>query len=259
MLRHAREIRESLRRARTAYDPRVTRYLTDDAIARYREQGFLELGALLDPADCKALCAEEERFRPPPAPDYPGLRVAVQLCDRSEPVRRIATRGPQIAPVVQLLGPDVCLTHVQYVTKLPDPKPETSDIPWHQDSGYGELQPADEDVTVFFALTDMDERNGCLQVSPGSHRLGLQAHGPSAAHRYLQETAVTGSRVSVPLRAGEALAFSGLLLHGSGPNRSDAPRRVFYTRYCTPRVRMMSEGGRPVLDDPQSWMVAGEA
>jgi hypothetical protein len=30
-------------------------------------------------------------------------------------------------------------------------------------------------------------------------------------------------------------------------------------RYCTPDVRMMSEGGRPVLDDPHSWMVAGEA
>lgn len=233
--------------------------ISADEVARYREQGFALLGPVLDPASCKGLLDDEARFRLPPAPGYPGLRVAVQLCDRSEPVRRVATQGAHIPQVVRLLGPDVCLTHVQYVTKLPDANPDTSGIPWHQDSGYGELAPHDEDLTVFFALTDMDEHNGCLQLSPGSHASGLLEHGPSASNRYLQEAAVSGERVAVPLRAGQALAFSGLLLHGSGPNHGSEPRVAFYTRYCTPRVRMRSEGGRRVLDDPHSWMVAGEA
>ena len=61
---------------------------------------------------------------------------------------------------------------------------KNGDIPWHQDSGYGELDPP-EDLTVFIALTDMDER--------------------------------------------------------------------------VPWVRMMSDDGRPVLDDPHAWMIAGEA
>jgi ectoine hydroxylase-related dioxygenase (phytanoyl-CoA dioxygenase family) len=65
--------------------------------------------------------------------------------------------------------------------------------------------------------------------------------------------------VCVPLRAGEAVAFTGLTVHGSGPNRSDRPRTGFYVRYCEPHVRMLSEGGRPVLEDGHSWMVAGSA
>lgn len=32
-----------------------------------------------------------------------------------------------------------------------------------------------------------------------------------------------------------------------------------FVRYCDPHVKMVSEGGRAVLDDPHSWMVAGEA
>jgi len=32
-----------------------------------------------------------------------------------------------------------------------------------------------------------------------------------------------------------------------------------YARYCEPHARLIDEGGRAVLDDPHSWMVAGEA
>lgn len=50
-----------------------------------------------------------------------------------------------------------------------------------------------------------------------------------------------------------------MLLHGSGPNRSDRPRVGMHARYCHPSVRMVTEGGRPVLADAHSWMVLGEA
>ena len=232
-----------------------------DMDCTYAEQGFVLLGRLLGDADLDALRAEEQRFRPKwgyGKADNRTLRVVAQLCARSEPVRRIATGGPQIATAVSLIGPAVCLTHVQFITKLPDREDTHSDIPWHQDSGYGQLDPA-TDLTVFVALTDMTEQNGCLQVVPGSHRGGLLAHATSAVNPVLRESPRAGDALAVPLRAGEALAFSGLLVHGSGPNHGSAPRVAFYVRYCAPWVRMLSEGGRPVLDDPHSWMVAGEA
>jgi ectoine hydroxylase-related dioxygenase (phytanoyl-CoA dioxygenase family) len=65
--------------------------------------------------------------------------------------------------------------------------------------------------------------------------------------------------VTLELAAGEAVAFSGLLLHGSGDNVTDAERVALFARYCVPTARMMTEGGRPVLDDGHSWMVRGEA
>lgn len=235
--------------------------LSPDAIARYREEGWLALGRVLDDAELAALRAEEERFRLRHA--YGGERnqtlfVNVQLCARSEPVRRFCTQGAQLGAVVQLLGPNVCFTHQQFVTKAPDTGEQRSDIPMHQDDGYGRLDPP-LDLTLWVALVDTDETNGCLWIVPGSHRLGLLPHDAAGVNPVLREARTAAPAVAVPMRAGEGVAFSGLTLHGSGPNRSAAPRPGLFVRYCDPHVTMGSEGGRRVLDDPHSWMVAGEA
>ena len=235
--------------------------LDDSALRRYRDEGYVRLGPIVSEAERHALLAEESRFRPRlgyGTRENRTLLVSMQLCHRSEAVRRTCTAGRHVPLVVQLLGPNVCLTHTQFLTKLPDGAETRSDIPWHQDNGYGRLEPM-TDVTVWLALTDADERNGGLWIVPGSHRRGLLEHGAAGVNPLLRESAVEGDAVAVPLRAGEAVAFSGLTVHGSGPNRSERPRTGFYARYCEPGVRMMSENGRPVLEDPHSWMVAGEA
>ncbi len=240
----------------------MTSPLTPAQIERYREDGYLELGRVLTDEDVAQLLHEEERFRPQRgfgARDNRTLLVSVQHCDRSAVVRRICIDGQHVAHVVQLLGPDVCLTHNQFLTKLPDDADTHSDIPVHQDSGYGRLEPPD-DITVWFALTDTTIANGCLRVAPGSHKRGLVEHGTADVNPVLREAPTAEPLVSVELAAGEAIAFTGLTLHGSGPNLTDIPRTAFYVRYCAPHVRMMDvEGGRSVLDDPQSWMVAGES
>jgi phytanoyl-CoA hydroxylase len=94
---------------------------------------------------------------------------------------------------------------------------------------------------------------------PGSHRLGLLDHDRADANPLLRKSEVGGEAIAVPLRADEAVVFGGLTVHGSGPNRTDLTRTGFYVRYCEPHARMMSEGGKPVLEDAHSWMVAGRA
>ena len=230
-------------------------------VASYREQGWLRLGRVVDDAELAALRAEEERFRLRHAyggPQNQTLFVNAQLCRRSEPIRRFCTAGAHLPAVVQLLGPNVCFTHQQFVTKLPDGDTQHSDIPMHQDDGYGRLEPP-IDLTLWVALVDTDERNGCLWLVPRSHESGLVEHGRAALNPVLREARVEARAIAVPMRAGEGVAFTGLTLHGSGPNRSSAPRPSLFVRYCDPHVKMVSEGGRPVLDDPHSWMVAGEA
>jgi hypothetical protein len=235
--------------------------LRSQEVDQYRTDGYVVLGKVLDDVEVAGLLGEEARFRPKRgfgARDNRTLLVSVQLCDRSAVVRRICTSGAHLAHVVQLVGPNVCLTHNQFLTKLPDDAGTRSDIPLHQDNGYGRLEPP-EDITVWFALTDTTVANGCLEVMPGSHELGLAPHGTASVNPALREARGEGSLVAVELAAGEAIAFTGLTLHRSGPNLTDAPRTAFYVRYCAPHVRMMNEGGRSVLDDPHSWMVAGEA
>lgn len=218
----------------------------------YARDGYLCLGPLLDARTVAALIAEEARFRQRDR----RLTVLTQLMHRSALVREVATQGPQIAAVVALLGPNVALTHQQYVTKTPAPGTPDIDVPWHQDNGYGRLAPM-TDITVWFALTDCDTDTGCLWVLPGSHR------GPLAEHRPMHGLLgvdLDDVGTPIPMRAGDAIAFSGLLLHCSKAHRGNAPRHAFYTRYCEPTTHMIAPGGgKPVLDDGYSWMVAGEA
>ncbi|MGH0034644.1 MAG: phytanoyl-CoA dioxygenase family protein [Myxococcota bacterium] len=235
--------------------------LDEAALAHYRDRGWVALGAVLDADEVAALRAEEERFRLPVAyggPSNQNLFVNIQLCHRSEPVRRFCLGGGHLAAVRQLLGPDVCLTHQQFITKLPDGETARSDIPLHQDNGYGRLEPM-TDVTVWVALVDTDARNGGLVIEEGSHRRGLLEHDQAGVNPVLQEAAAAGPLVELALAAGEAVAFSGLTLHGSGPNGGGEERPGLFVRYCEPHTKMLSEGGRPVLEDAHSWMVCGEA
>lgn len=235
--------------------------LTDDQLASYEREGFVRLGRVADPDEVAALLEAEARFRPTTGygadGTSTGLLVRDQLCHHSTAVRRFCTAGAHVALLPQLLGPDVAFTHTQFITKLPTSEPEATFIPLHQDDGYGTLDPA-EDVTVWTALTDTDESNGCLVVIPGSHRHGVIPHAVSRLNPALREAPGDGA-VPVPLAAGEAVAFTGLTLHGSGPNCGDRPRVGMHARYCLPWAIMLTERNRPVLRDANSWMVAGEA
>ena len=240
--------------------------LDGDELERYRTDGYVALGAILDGDRCAELLEVERRHRPAAGgadADDPGLLVREQLCAQSAALRSFCIDGPHVPLLAQVLGPDVAFTHTQFITKLPDTRPTDDDrtsptwVPMHQDDGYGRLEPP-LDVTVWTALTDTDEDNGCLVIVPGSHRDGLVEHAPAASNPFLRE-AEAGDAVPLPLRAGEAVLFTGLTLHGSGPNRSAAPRVGMHARYCHPAVRMVTHRDKPVLADRHSWMVLGEA
>jgi hypothetical protein len=221
---------------------------------RYAAEGYLLVERLIEPNECTKLRDEAFRF----ASRTRGLAVDTQLIHRSALLRDFVTRGPQVALATELLGPNVCFTHEQYIIKHADEKART-DVPWHQDSGYGRLEPP-LDLTVWIALDDCTTENGCLWVLPRSDRGGLQSHG---AVNGLRGVVVGESGTALPMRAGDAVLFGGLLLHRSLPNRTDRARVALYLRYCDPRVVMIGHGANgadvPVLDDGYSWMVAGEA
>lgn len=239
-------------------DATETGVLSPDQLERWDADGYVVLGEILSPAECASLVAEEHRLRPPGGyGKSPGLVVMDQLAHVSSLVRDFCGSGRHLDAVAQLLGDSFALTHNQLVTKLPTPGEHASEIPLHQDDGYGTLEPPD-DVTVWVALTDTTVANGCLVVAPGSHRHGLVEHRVAARNPAFRE-ANTVPVEPLPLRAGHAVAFSGLLLHGSGDNRTDVERVALFARYCRPDVVMVTEAGRPVLHDGHSWMVRGNA
>jgi ectoine hydroxylase-related dioxygenase (phytanoyl-CoA dioxygenase family) len=235
--------------------------LSTDQLRQFRDDGFTFLGRILDEATLAELRDEEARFRGAAGPQELTV-FRSQVCHYSAKVRRFCTLGPQVAIMNQLIGPNVALWFTQFVTKQPDAASGKSEFPWHQDNGYVAIEPA-TNVTVWIALDDVDERNGCVWVVPGSHRGGLLEHKTKNADTWHLQVPVAGDGVPAPMKAGEAVAFSGLTLHRSKLNHTDRLRRAFFIEYADAastyrRTTDPNAKPRPVTESHNTWIVTGQ-
>jgi hypothetical protein len=118
-------------------------------------------------------------------------------------------------------------------------KPPRVGLParWHQDGHPWEARGIVRAVTVGIALDATTDDNGCLRVIPGSHALAAQPllpieDPPNVFSAEIDPALVEESlAVSVPLGAGDCSIHVPNLIHGSGPNLSDGPRRTLVLRY----------------------------
>lgn len=117
----------------------------------------------------------------------------------------------------------------------PKPPGVGTGFPWHQDTYF--LTPKQREqvereggVHVVLALDAADQRNGGFEVLPGSHRGGARTFDYDTGVADL--AAGSGGafddsdRTLLPLAPGDAVFFHPWLVHGSGPNLSDLPRRL---------------------------------
>lgn len=111
-------------------------------------------------------------------------------------------------------------------------------LPWHQDR-WTHLD-RDPLITVWTALDPATVANGCVQVVPGSHKLGLinPSHGSGfVTEEQAAEHAPAGSEVYLELEAGEVALLHNWLLHRSDTNSSDIARRAFSVCYMDARTQ----------------------
>lgn len=232
--------------------------LTKPDLDHYHAEGYVLLGRVVDDTMLDALRAEEARFRG----NSNELTIfRSQLAHHSVPIRSFTTAGPPVALARQLVGTDnLMLWFNQFVTKLPDARSGRSEFPWHQDNGYVAIDPA-TNVTIWVALDDVDERNGCVWVMPRSHHRGLLKHGAKSPDAWHLTVPVDGDGVPAVLRAGEAIAFSGLTLHRSKLNHTDRPRRALFMEYADAAAKYHRSGDQPhpVTHAPNVYMVTGAA
>lgn len=177
------------------------------------------------------------------APDDGPLSYKPMLHLTSAPLRAVACDPRWASVVLPLLGGDVRLFWEQAVVKPPHARTE---LPWHQDSGYTPTVP-EEYVTCWLALDDADTSNGCLWVQPGSHLHGRRRHTNSGTGPFRVGDDRGEAGEPVPVRRGDVLVFSSLLLHRSGPNTTGRPRRAWILQYCVASATS-ALSGKP-LDD----------
>lgn len=136
--------------------------------------------------------------------------------------------------VRDLLGDDVIGWGAHFFCKLPG---DGKRVDWHQDCSYWPLTPS-KSVTVWLAIDDADQSNGCMEVYCGSHLHGLidfDISDPGSANVLDQSVAQPeryGRHRCTPLRAGQISIHSDLLVHGSSPNDSNRRRCGLTLRYC---------------------------
>jgi ectoine hydroxylase-related dioxygenase (phytanoyl-CoA dioxygenase family) len=113
-----------------------------------------------------------------------------------------------------------------------------TDLPWHQDGGGSWHIDRDPLVTVWTALDPATVENGCVQVVPGTHQLGIlseQGHTitPELETRLCPEESI----VDLEVEPGEVVVLHNWLLHRSGVNRSNVSRRAFSACYIDARTK----------------------
>ena len=122
-------------------------------------------------------------------------------------------------------------------------------LPWHQDAGDVWKLDRDPLVTVWIALDPATCANGCVEVIPGSHRLGLlSAHGSTVAPENVQRYCPDEKASPLELEPGQGVLLHNWLIHRSGINPSGQPRRAFTACYIDGRTRSVLTGNHfPLL------------
>ncbi|MBW3625254.1 MAG: phytanoyl-CoA dioxygenase family protein, partial [Armatimonadetes bacterium] len=167
----------------------------EDAVAFYREHGYLAVANVLSPAEVEAaqsalsdlLYGRVAGYQGlQPEPEYKDRWEAMSPDERMDSVRKVwrfveheprleaLARHPALQSLLEkLLGEPSRL--IQDMALLKPPRIGT-EKPWHQDMAYFEWSPPEKVLGVWIALDPATPKNGCMHVLPGTHREGPVPH-----------------------------------------------------------------------------------
>ena len=157
-------------------------------------------------------------------------------------VYEIATNKILLDFVEEIIGKNILLYNATFIIKEPNTKAYVS---WHQDLTYWGFDNNDKQVSAWLALSKADNKSGCMQMIPGSHKNGFYNHqSTNNKNNVLLKgqtvTDINESKViSCPLEPGEVSFHHGLTLHSSKPNISNDRRIGLNFQYITPDMKQL--------------------
>ncbi|HET6385054.1 MAG TPA: phytanoyl-CoA dioxygenase family protein [Armatimonadota bacterium] len=238
--------------------------LSADQIERFRAQGFLNCGRVVDEDTVRALRRRLDAVMEGRAQKAPeALRnmtgqdnnVVVQIVNiwQADDLFREHLYNARICEMAcDLIGDDVLRVwhdQVQY-------KPARVGGPttWHQDHPYWPIiQPADL-VSAWMALEDATIENGCMRMVPRSHLWGPHKGGTIGTNEdfspgYDPALVPPGETIEIipcEVKAGEVMFHHCLTWHGSPPNRSERGRPAIAVHYMPGYTRYVPSGSHLV-------------
>ena len=158
--------------------------------------------------------------------------------------------------VADLIGPDVKLHHTKINSKLPG---SATAVKWHQDFPFTP-HTNDDLITALLMVDEVNAENGPLEVWADTHQgaihtLWQDGQFIGAVSNEITEQALQ-KRTICTGKAGSVCLMHTRLLHGSAPNRSNAPRTLFICVYSAADAMPISPSPVPTMH--QGMIVRGE-
>ena len=206
----------------------------------YDRDGYVHVCGFLSTNELADARQNLERYKMNVAPTLPVNRVLYDVIGGDKFLKQLVDmqdadsffnnwlrneRNAQLAAT--LLGEPGIPQTLEYFEKAPHRGTPT---PPHQDGYYFCLKP-DSALTMWVAMDDCDEENGCLNYIRGSHHHGIVDHESSNVTGFSQGLAqdIRNQRDAMPMqvKAGDCLIHHCATVHFAGPNRSNRWRRSF--------------------------------
>tara|TARA_Y100000590_G_scaffold200612_1_gene227918 strand:- start:294 stop:1121 length:828 start_codon:yes stop_codon:yes gene_type:complete len=203
-------------------------FLTAEQLRQYEEYGYVFPINVLSEEEAFEIRCEIESIEKKWPNELDGLgRNYIHLIS---PVFDKVSHNPQILDAVEsIIGKNILICGTTLFIKNPYEKGYVS---FHQDAKYIGLEPYNW-VTAWVAVTDSNEKNGCMKMWSGSHKSNLKHHNQKFDENNLLTRGQTIENVplkeieSVVLRAGQMSLHHPNVVHGSSLNKSDDRRIGF--------------------------------
>ena len=185
----------------------------------------------------------------------PSLRRIKHPVSKHPVYAKYARHDPILDIVECLLGPNLRYHNNKLNMKNPA---HGSAVQWHQDWAFYP-HTNDSILEVGIALDDMTADNGALMVIPGSHKGRIWDHHQDGVFvGGITDPAFSADgAVSVTVNAGGITLHHVRMVHGSKPNQSQRPRRMFFIGfYATDAWPLIP--GEDSLEDLDERIVRGK-
>ncbi|MES2459664.1 MAG: phytanoyl-CoA dioxygenase family protein [Armatimonadota bacterium] len=222
--------------------------LSEEQKAFYKENGYVVVPGLLTPEEAASYRQEVHdlmtRLSAVQEVDLGGwgsakeisngLKTSLLHCHdvqfQSAAFARLIVDERLTGVAADIIGPNVQLHHTKSFVKPPE---KGSPFPLHQDAPFF---PHDNHsmIAVILHFDDAPLEKGCVRVVPGSHKQGILPHIPTGSFHLDPAEYPVESATPIPAKAGDALFFSYLTIHGSGINTSSEARTTLLIQMRDP-------------------------
>ena len=202
--------------------------LTKTQLNKYKKQGYISPIDVLTFKEAKEVRLEIEKIENKWPGYLEGLgRNYVHLI--SPVFDKIVHNFKILDAVESIIGKNILACGTTLFIKNPN---EKGFVSFHQDAKYIGLEPHNW-VTAWVAITNANEKNGCMRMWTGSHKNEIRQHH----QKFDQDNLLTRGQtienvpvkktVPVVLKAGQMSLHHPKIVHGSGLNKSNDRRIGF--------------------------------